>query len=131
MNNVHTCHSKTRYKDFKSNFIIERHSFCISRNYLLQEFGIHSQSFSNISFFFLFLNYLNSKSFMNQCVWMKVNHFFDHLCIITLWLRSCTSSKLTSLYMSSVVSQFELRPDELKLDDLYNWLKIWINWDIN
>lgn len=25
--------------------------------------------------------------------------------------------------MSSVVSQFELRPDELKLDDLYNWLE--------
>lgn len=24
--------------------------------------------------------------------------------------------------MSSAVSQFELRPDELKLDDLYNWL---------
>lgn len=38
--------------------------------------------------------------------------------IFTLWLRSWTSSRLTSLYMSSVLSQFELRPDELKLDDL-------------
>lgn len=26
--------------------------------------------------------------------------------------------------MSSVVSQFELRPDELKLDDLYSWLEV-------
>uniref|UniRef100_A0A8D8EUS9 (northern house mosquito) hypothetical protein n=1 Tax=Culex pipiens TaxID=7175 RepID=A0A8D8EUS9_CULPI len=41
---------------------------------------------------------------------------------LTLWFKSCTSSKLTSLYMSSAVSQFELRPDELKLDDLYRWL---------
>lgn len=44
---------------------------------------------------------------------------FLSLSSLTLWFKSCTSS---SLYMSSVVSQFELRPDELKLAVLYNWL---------